>query len=181
MKPLLYLFVCCLAFGLFACKKDKKAPIDQLPPATESGKNTFGCLINGQAWLPKGSFPAGSLNPSLHYDPTFENGTLSIKAYRIAGSNKVDIVIGGTNIDKPGIYQIGTRGTDAEQVANVRDERSGCNYYNNENGTVCSGTLEITKLDLPGKIIAGTFSFTISTPGCETWKVTDGRFDLRLY
>lgn len=173
--------VCSLAFTLFACKKDKKAPIEQLPAATQSGKNTFGCLINGQAWLPKGSFPAGNPNPVLLYDPTFENGTLSIKAYRIDGANKVDIVIGGTNIDKPGIYQIGTRGTDARQIANVRDGRSGCNYYDNANGTVCSGTLEITKLSIDKKIIAGTFSFTISTPGCDTWKVTDGRFDLRLY
>jgi hypothetical protein len=180
VKPVL-LIVCSLAVGLLACKKDKRAPIDQLPPATQSGKKTFGCLVNGQAWLPKGSFPAGSLNPVLLYDPTFKNGTLSIHAYRVGGSNHVDIVIGGTNIDKPGTYPIGTRGTDAEQIANVRDKRSGCNYYNNENGTVCSGRLEITKLSMTEKIIAGTFSFTISTPGCETWKVTDGRFDLRLY
>jgi hypothetical protein len=180
VKPIL-LIVCSLTFALFACKKDKKAPIDQLPAATQSGKNTFGCLINGQAFLPKGSFPFGNPNPVLLYDPTFENGTLSIKAYRVDGSNHVDIVIGGTNIDKPGLYQIGTRGTDAKQFANVRDQRSGCNYYHSDDGTICSGTLKITKLAVAEKIIAGTFSFTISTPGCETWKVTDGRFDLRLY
>ena len=32
------------------CKKDKLA----LPPETQEGKNTFGCLVNGQVLTPKG-------------------------------------------------------------------------------------------------------------------------------
>jgi len=45
------------------CRKDKTAnPVDQLPPLTTVGANTFGCLVNGSAFLPKGaSLSGGSL------------------------------------------------------------------------------------------------------------------------
>ena len=35
-----------------SCKKDKLVnEIDKLPPATQTGANTFGCLVNGKAWI----------------------------------------------------------------------------------------------------------------------------------
>ncbi|WP_372746855.1 lipoprotein, partial [Lutibacter sp.] len=45
---------------LTACNKDNDsiAPIDQLPEATQTGENTFGCLLNGEAFL-----PSGGVNP----------------------------------------------------------------------------------------------------------------------
>ncbi|MBQ0767738.1 MAG: hypothetical protein KBT58_00490, partial [Bizionia sp.] len=30
-------------------------PIDQLPPATQTGANTFGCLLDGEPFLPGNS------------------------------------------------------------------------------------------------------------------------------
>jgi hypothetical protein len=27
---------------------------DKLPPETQNGNNTFGCLLNGKVWLPEG-------------------------------------------------------------------------------------------------------------------------------
>ncbi len=42
-------------FTLSCCKNDDDTPtnpIDQLPPATQVGANTFGCLLDGQAFLP---------------------------------------------------------------------------------------------------------------------------------
>ena len=30
------------------CQKADPAPVDPLPPATQTGANTFGCLLNGQ-------------------------------------------------------------------------------------------------------------------------------------
>ncbi len=48
-----------LITALFACKKDDddQTPIEQLPPATQVGANTAGCLVNGVAFLPKGNNP----------------------------------------------------------------------------------------------------------------------------
>jgi hypothetical protein len=45
-----------VAITMAACNKDdNKAPIDQLPPATQTGENTVGCLVNGEAFLPNGT------------------------------------------------------------------------------------------------------------------------------
>ncbi|WP_162550068.1 hypothetical protein [Hymenobacter nivis] len=54
---------------LLGCKKTEQAPADQLPPATQTGANTLGCLVNGQPWTPQGY--NGSSNYSVVYDPTF--------------------------------------------------------------------------------------------------------------
>ena len=51
MKKIFILF---LLFGILgACKKDEPfiAPIDQLPPATQEGANTSGCLVDGEAFI----------------------------------------------------------------------------------------------------------------------------------
>ena len=50
MKKLTFLFYLIL---LAACSKDDSNPIDALPPATQIGANTFGCLINGKVLLPR--------------------------------------------------------------------------------------------------------------------------------
>ena len=42
-------------FTLISCNKDEEnaiAEIDKLPPATQIGANTFGCLLDGKAFLP---------------------------------------------------------------------------------------------------------------------------------
>ena len=44
------------AFILFSCDKDDNPqpvqPVDQLPPATQIGANTFGCLLDGIVFKP---------------------------------------------------------------------------------------------------------------------------------
>lgn len=58
MKKIFQLLVIAMLF--IACNKDNDtiAPIDQLPEATQTGENTFGCLLNGEAFL-----PSGGVNP----------------------------------------------------------------------------------------------------------------------
>ena len=36
-------------------------PVDALPPATQTGQRTFGCLLNGKAWTPAGNPFGGPL------------------------------------------------------------------------------------------------------------------------
>jgi len=48
MKRILLLLL--TTFTLSCCNNDDdnpQNPLDQLPPATQTGANTFGCLING--------------------------------------------------------------------------------------------------------------------------------------
>jgi hypothetical protein len=42
-----------LASLLVSCSKDDSNPIDALPAETQIGANTFGCLVNGKALLPR--------------------------------------------------------------------------------------------------------------------------------
>ena len=40
--------------------------------------------------------------------------------------------------------------------------------------------LNITRYDLQAGIVSGTFNFVLAKPGCDTVKVTHGRFDYKL-
>ncbi|HYG02766.1 MAG TPA: hypothetical protein VD927_09985 [Chryseosolibacter sp.] len=56
------------------CKLDDPQPahkteLEKLPPATQEGKNTFGCLVNGKAWYTKSTVRA---------DVVYQSGILSI-------------------------------------------------------------------------------------------------------
>lgn len=58
MKKLHFLLITALIL-LSSCHKDDDpiAPIDQLPPATQTGAGTFGCLVNGEPFIDNsGSF-----------------------------------------------------------------------------------------------------------------------------
>jgi len=54
--------------------KDGFTAAEQLPPATQVGANTFGCLLNGKVWLPKGNNSIS--NYSFSYDPIMQRGYL---------------------------------------------------------------------------------------------------------
>ena len=53
-----------------ACKKEEDtiplSPMEQLPPITEIGANTGGCLVNGEAFLPDNSVDDRPLNLIFH-------------------------------------------------------------------------------------------------------------------
>jgi hypothetical protein len=169
------LVLLCLAF--LACKKDNASPIEEkLPAATMNGANTFGALVNGKVWLPKGRPSTFQPNLELIYDPGYEGGSFSIRAYRVEeNSNSHElIVMFMTQVNHIGIYNLGNA-----QAGRVLYEKEECVYEGNE-GTV-EGTLEITKLDLQNGIIAGKFEFTLTNPNCDTIRVTEGRFDKKIF
>ncbi len=169
------------------CKK--KNPEPQLPPATQEGKNTFGCLVNGKVWLPEGRTSTFSSNLSILYEPpSFKGGGTSIEANRYRkGEIDQTLALGVDSVAKygTGSYRLQcvinppypTGG-----VGNFQDHIRGCEYYCNRDGTVLlEGNCKLTKLDLANKIVSGTFAFTLAKLGCDTIKITDGRFDMKLY
>ena len=162
--------------GLSQCqKKSDPSPEEQLPPATQTGANTFGCLVNGQAWTPQGY--NGSSNYSVVYDPNYANGTLNISVYRYTGneSSKQIITIYSDSLRTTGNYPLVKNG---RQEALFKDRATGCEFFG---GTYYRrGNLTITRLDLRAGIISGTFDFVLAKPGCDSVRVTQGRFDKRL-
>jgi hypothetical protein len=163
--------------GLSQCKKKDVAPVDQLPPATQTGANTFGCLVNGQVWTPQGN--DGANNYIVVYDRAL-GASFDLRTYRYQQeptNNYQYIIIETSRLYAPKIYSI--KDSLNTRVA-IRDKLTGCYLSSLDAGTYHKGTLNITRLDLQAGIISGTFEFTLAKPGCDTVRITQGRFDKRL-
>lgn len=156
---------------LFSCKKEE--PERRLPPITQSGEGTFGCLVNGEVWLAGGDRKRPS-PLSVLYDGRYKGGYFDIDA-RFEENGKSSILsIGGSPITKPGRYAFDKiDGDPGGLYASFT-----CSYIGKE--TYVNGYLEITRLDFKKRIAAGTFEFTLTNPECDpdTVYITDGRFDL---
>ncbi|UYZ58307.1 hypothetical protein [Hymenobacter latericus] len=161
------------------CKNDPqpKRPEDQLPPATQTGANTFGCLVNGQPWTPQGNDGTG--NYSIVCDPGYNYGLLNVATYRIYNKGTAHQTLGfySDSVRAPGRYPITYR---SRHRGNFIDRPTRCEYFSRDAGTYSRGSFTITRLDLQAGIVSGTFDFTLVKPGCDTVKVTHGRFDKKL-
>jgi hypothetical protein len=68
------LFLLLLPLLAMQCRKDKNdcpegdkaCELAKLPPLTTEGKGTFGCLVNGKAWLPESNTPVPKLRSTYH-------------------------------------------------------------------------------------------------------------------
>ncbi|WP_201979792.1 hypothetical protein [Hymenobacter rubidus] len=162
---------------LAACKKNGADPADQLPPATQTGANTFGCLVNGRAWTPKGN--SGYSNYTVSYDPTYRKGTLNVAAYRDGGKGVNDTQVLGfyaDSIPTAGSYSLAI--IDHQEGIFI-DRTQACQFPGND-AYYRRGLLVITRLDRKAGIISGTFAFTLYKLGCDSVRVTEGRFDRKL-
>jgi hypothetical protein len=169
---------------LWSCHKDQdpappKTQVELLPPATQEGKRTFGCLIDGKAWTPKAGFVPPPI--SVSYDEI--SGKCVISALRNLGNgfrqnlNLHAMFLKSESIDLPLIKSawIDTSSVCAVLPSIDPSTGMGAKEYWNTNGT-----LIITKVDRATGIIAGTFEYDAYSPECnDTVKITDGRFDVR--
>jgi hypothetical protein len=164
-----------------ACKKHKhQTPVDQLPPATETGANTFGFLLNGQPWTPKG-WNGSTSNLSVSVDDSYKNGTFNITAYKISGDSDKEYLALGL-ADSLNFQSI-------PATLQLRKPLFGLVYTNGsciydgffDTLTYASGQLNISKFDKNNRIISGTFFATLFKPNCgDTIKITEGRFDMKF-
>ena len=159
------------------CKKESDAP--GLPPATQTGANTLGFYLNGEAWVPKGF--NGRPNLTWYYDPGYADGNLNISAYRfLSEANRQYFGLGGGGVTGTGTYKIVTlkSGDSKVGISFVRLIDS-CEIDAYDTTIYRIGEMTITKFDTSNGIISGTFWATIYSPSCkDTLKITNGRFDL---
>lgn len=169
-------YIMLLLLGCSGCKEGALSPKEELPPATQEGLNTFGCLVNGEVWVPK-----PSINPAIHklsYEYLKKEEYFQISATRFFNNNGIGVRQLITITINEGMTTTGNYILDSpdKRKAKYVDLESGCRHLTDMTQT---GTLEITKLDTVNHIIAGTFEFTVWTEGCDTIRVTDGRFDIK--
>lgn len=117
----------------------------------------------------------------MSYDVFPDGGLLEIGAYRIYGQSANEnqfIALWTKQIHGPGRFPFQNT---AIAIATFDDAKTNCYWRSRDSTTTYRrGQLTITRLDLPAGIISGTFAFTLYKPGCDSIRVTNGRFDRKL-
>lgn len=173
ITQLLLLFLCSLLLtncSLFS----KKDPQPELPPATQEGKHTFGCKVNGEVWLPSGFNGTPNLVARYGIKYFFDSNTFNITTYRNKNQKIYQhIGIYSDSLIGPGVYPLYIP---EKHKASFLDFETRCFYRED---TYFKGTLTVTKLDTQRNIISGLFELTFAQPDCDTIRVTEGRFDVK--
>tara|TARA_R110000868_G_scaffold111973_1_gene301881 strand:+ start:1582 stop:2121 length:540 start_codon:yes stop_codon:yes gene_type:complete len=176
MKNLLLIIV--IVFTLISCDKDDDKPkteLEKLPQATQTGAQTFGCLIDGKAFLPP---KFGTNAPRAFYQLINGSYTLGISGSRGGGANLQSINIGC--LDMP-VITLTTFNLKEFAYGNYFGEYfiGGGITFSGATTSEKPGNLTITRFDPANFIISGTFEFTVLDDNGVEIKITDGRFDMR--
>ena len=169
LRPLVSL---ALLLTLGCCKKDDpKPPAEQLPAATTSGADTWGCLVNGEVWQGCGASKVGG-------DWTTSDGvsiTMGFTTYVGNQPQAHNVLLSFADTTNsftlpPGTYILPNGGGLNGAILQTPARR-----YRADK--LISGVAHLTRLDRQAAIVSGTFEFTmVGGPG-DTVRVTNGRFD----
>lgn len=174
MKNLLIPLLCSWTLLLYSCKQD---PEPQLPPETQTGANTFGCIVNGKLWLPFQEDGSPAINAYLGSSGTFALAAfLEVGKTNTGGKISNSIALGLKGLNKIGIYYLDERNT----YIDYANKQIKCYYLcYNKPSFYYTGKIEITRFDLGNNIVSGKFEATLKVPDCDTIKITNGRFDVK--
>ncbi|MFZ5977575.1 MAG: hypothetical protein ACOYU6_07945 [Bacteroidota bacterium] len=191
MKTIQILFIAITCFAIISCKKSVNQ-LSLLPPITDTGANTFGCLVNNIASLPKNGNPTWST--------PFGKEGVSV----IFGSDWIEFYVGNYQDGKPinsmmihlqNVQQLKSGDYNWKQTTYENAVTGFPVYY--ENHIYCrafdynkniwiyygsydsSGKITITNYDALKHIISGTFYGKLCEKnGTDTISITNGRFDI---
>ena len=150
------------------CKKESEE--DKLPPATASGKQTFGCKVNGKNWI----------GDEFYSKAEYWQGRIGIDGVQGDGFDPdavITIGVVGYSITKPGYYEF-----------NYDDPAIRCYVFSKINKIsyeldYCLGgkaALNITRFDTIQGYISGQFNFVACNKEKTSYIiVTEGRFDFK--
>ncbi len=188
-SPFVLLFLLLFTAG---CQKERSEPeplpypFNKLPLPTQTGENTFGCLINGEPWVAYAPWNpwGGRLRSSYdeaHYGFDY-NQRLIVEGYRMIPSydlnnDSISLSLGFTinSITGEGYF-------DKQNLENYKSS-----YFSVKPGptkiyaldTLAPFHIHITKLDTVKKIVSGTFEMDlieIDDP-MDVLQIRHGRFD----
>lgn len=176
------------------CRKHRTTPADNpygLSNATQTGANIVGCRINGINWMLK-KINSNNLHTSWSYSndrlplTIAASGTPTIIADQIAITINSEVREGATYSFKDttqataSIFRL-------DAPCGATSGYGGAQWTKAIDGSVTitrhSGSYRVPTGYSHGdydeqSIIAGVFNFVIAIPGCDSIKVTDGRFDI---
>ena len=175
-------FLFLLFFSNTHCRKSSPPP-NILPPVTQEGKNTFGCKVNGEVWIPyyqcevinifskckelQTVMTSADTTSKLPID--FE---LSVSRELTPDGSFSSFII-GARILKTSKF---------DSFLTVDYRKDSISYSPQYPVSNASNAITLTKLDTVNQIISGTFYFTLYGPygptNGDSVVITDGRFDL---
>jgi hypothetical protein len=158
-----------------ACDKNE---INVLPQESQSGKNTFGCMINNQLFIGGGYYSYIGYSPlSAEYNRNYKRLTISTvsKVYTDKANGSIGLTLMSPIQDISLKLSSGTYSSGSS---------SDCFQYLVLNG----GEIYLTKMDTVNKIVSGRFSFKGKCAdhlndfkdGGDSILITQGRFDVKL-
>jgi hypothetical protein len=169
-----------------SCKKPVDpipiSELDKLPAATQTGANTFGCLVNGQAFLPhSNSFLSGSYQCNYIY--TNGGYYFLVNASNSSTTNYIYSISLSTNalpISEGQTIKLQNNGV-AGKACGLYGYLYGTSPTDYETTTVVGGQIFINNFDQNKQIVSGTFFFNAInlSNSKDTIHVTDGRFDMK--
>ncbi len=175
MKKILLLLT--LSTLLACCNKDEtlappQTPVSQLPPATQTGANTVGCLLDGEVFKPDNRQNSTNcfyqfVNSKYYFTVAFRK---SDKNNNLLG---IDV---GTNAKE--IFE----GETYDLITFLPNNASATFIFNltqNFTDNIHKGELKITKLDKINFIVSGTFWFDVIDSNGVIHQIREGRFDMR--
>jgi len=151
-------------FTFSKCNKDDV--ILPLPAETQTGANTFGCKLNGVIYTPRGS--GNCYKFLIQY----------YKSDSLLAINTNKGCVSGLSIFLKGVYETKDY-TISAPVFNsfyYNTSETICNRFERTN-SIQSGTIAITRFDLPNKIVSGKFNGILKLSGCPDVNISEGRFD----
>jgi len=163
-----------LFIALTSCEKKEDpnlTPLEQLPPKTQVGANTAGCLVDGELFLPKGFTPSGNLicnyinqkdfsldiydnSDNKSHSVFIESRNLQLKV------NEIYILRERSNISQSGEFFVFKENKEFSTTANV------------------NGELIITHHDFNNATISGTFWYDAIDKNGNIVEIREGRFDM---
>lgn len=150
-------------------KPKELTELEKLPAATQTGERTFGCLVDGKAWVTK---------LTTHSQSDYQTGTLSVFAGVLNQDfySNISFYVSDLNLTEK-TYQFREKiNQPGNQYALYHDFEGPCEYITT---TEYNGNVTITHLDKVNFIISGTFQFEAYSADCsKIIKITDGRFDI---
>ena len=166
-------------FFATSCSDDEElSPVDQLPPATQTGENVFACLVDGEAWInTPNSFGFHNRISAGYY-----NSRVECRALKKLGDDPNSSTESSFGIRiSPAI--IGEATLDTLSIRYSKKRRDNTIFY------YCvpsASSISITKLtnysDNRQDIVAGSFEgVMVNTALNDTIIVSEGRFDVILY
>jgi len=176
---LLAIFMLTSSLLVTACNRGSSDNPADSGGGTATGSGTMSATVDGQSWT------ATSGTVFATYTPTTEGNALSVVGSQVQATSASTFTITINNVRGTGEFRLGLPGVGGAQ--GFAGYGIGTGAGSNAQAWVTTitetGTVNITRLDVPNKTVAGTFSFRCRNPNPnatpEIRNITNGRFEAR--